>query len=219
MGDGIERAVRRLVDKDEIVDLVHRYSYYVDQKFYDEIAELFTEDCVVDYGPGVGPPVQGRTAFRAMFGAGRGFVVTSHHNANVLVSFEGDDRASVRTSCYALARDVARGDTRASGAPTTTSSCVTPRGGVSQGVSCAWRAPRIGTPSGTRSPRPPRSTSDQQRLRLINGVCVATMSPQLQTRLRPFAPLRRPADWTLGSPPSTARGPAAPSWVSWVQLF
>ena len=101
MGEGIERAVRRLVDKDEIVDLVHRYSYYVDQKFYDEIAELFTEDCIVDYGPGVGPPVQGRTAFRAMFGAGRGFVVTSHHNANVLVSFEGDDRASVRTSCYA----------------------------------------------------------------------------------------------------------------------
>ena len=94
-------AVRRLVDKDEIVDLVHRYSYYVDHNYYDDIASLFTEDCVVDYGPGVGPPIHGRRAFRAMFGTGRGFVVTSHHNANVLISFEGDDRASVRTSLYA----------------------------------------------------------------------------------------------------------------------
>ena len=44
-------ALRRLLDKDEIVDLVHRYSYCVDHRLYDEVAALFTEDCVVDYGP------------------------------------------------------------------------------------------------------------------------------------------------------------------------
>src|SRR5713101_7934470 len=48
--------LRRLVDKDEIVDLVHRYSYCVDLRLYDEVAELFTEDCVVDYGPAFAPP-------------------------------------------------------------------------------------------------------------------------------------------------------------------
>jgi 3-phenylpropionate/cinnamic acid dioxygenase small subunit len=101
MGDDLERAMRRLLDKDEIVDLVHRYSYYVDNKLYDEVASLFTEDCVVDYGPGLGPPTHGRKAFRGLFGIGRGFVNTSHHNANVLISFEGDDRARVRASCYA----------------------------------------------------------------------------------------------------------------------
>ena len=51
MASDEQAALRRLVDKDEIVDLVHRYSYGVDHRLYDEVAELFTEDCVVDYGP------------------------------------------------------------------------------------------------------------------------------------------------------------------------
>jgi hypothetical protein len=106
-----ERSLRRLVDKDEIVDLVHRYSYYVDHRMHDEIAALFTEDCVVDYGPGIAPPLRGRAAVRAMFGGNReptearpGFAATSHQNANVLVTFDGDDRATVHTSLYAWHR-------------------------------------------------------------------------------------------------------------------
>jgi ketosteroid isomerase-like protein len=95
-------AVRRLLDKDEIIDLVHRYSYCVDHNLYDEVAELFTEDCVVDYGPAFAPPVRGRAALRKMFGhPSSRFAATSHHNANVLVIFEDDDRASARTSLYA----------------------------------------------------------------------------------------------------------------------
>ena len=99
MSDG-DAALQRLLDKDEIVDLVHRYSYFVDHKRADEVVAIFTEDCVVDYGPGMRLPV------RAIFGRAPtedspGFVVTSHHNANVLVKFEGDDRAVVRTSVYA----------------------------------------------------------------------------------------------------------------------
>ena len=87
-----EGALRRLVDKDEIVDLVHRYSYGVDHRLYDEVVELFTEDCVVDYGPAFAP-VHGRAALRKMFGSpGVGFAATSHHNANVLVTF--DERRS-----------------------------------------------------------------------------------------------------------------------------
>jgi 3-phenylpropionate/cinnamic acid dioxygenase small subunit len=95
--------LQRLVDKDEIIDLVHRYSYCVDHRLYDEVASLFTEECVVDYGgPGIAQPVRGRRALREMFGhPSAGFAATSHHNANVLVTFEDDDRASVRTSVYA----------------------------------------------------------------------------------------------------------------------
>ena len=104
-GSDTERALRRLLDKDAIVELVHRYSYLVDHERPDELAELFTEDCVVDYGPGIGPPARGRKAFRSMFRSnpeepGR-FVATSHHNANVLVRFEDDDRARVLTTVYA----------------------------------------------------------------------------------------------------------------------
>jgi 3-phenylpropionate/cinnamic acid dioxygenase small subunit len=96
-----QRALRRLLDKDGIVDLVHRYSYCVDHRLYDEVVDLFTEDCTVDYGP-VTPPVHSRAALRQMFGhPGAAFKATSHHNANVLVSFDDDDRATVRASVYA----------------------------------------------------------------------------------------------------------------------
>jgi hypothetical protein len=94
-------ALRQLIDKDQIIDLVHEYSYRVDHRLYDEVVELFTEDCVVDYAPGI-PPVRSRARLREMFGRpGGGFAATSHHNANVLVTFDGADRASVRTAVYA----------------------------------------------------------------------------------------------------------------------
>jgi hypothetical protein len=99
-----ERALQRLLAKDEIVDLVHRYSYYADHRLTAKMLDLFTEDCVIDYGPAIAPPIRGLDAFRAMVGGGGGGVSllgTSHHNANVLIKFETDDRASVRTSMYA----------------------------------------------------------------------------------------------------------------------
>lgn len=101
MDSDAQAAVGRLIDKDQIIDLVHRYSYCVDHRLYDEVIDLFTEDCVVDYGPGIAP-VRSRAGLRRMFGrADGGFAATSHHNANVLVTFEGHDHASVRTSVYA----------------------------------------------------------------------------------------------------------------------
>jgi len=91
-------SIRQLIDKDQIIDLVHEYSYCVDHRLYDDVVALFTEDCVVDYGPGVAP-VRSRAGLRAMFGhPGGAFAATSHHNANVLVTFDGADRAAVRTS-------------------------------------------------------------------------------------------------------------------------
>jgi 3-phenylpropionate/cinnamic acid dioxygenase small subunit len=102
MDSDVEAAIQRLIDKDEIIDLVHRYSYCVDHRLYDEVVGLFTEDCVVDYGPGAGYTVRSRSRLRQMFGHSEsGFAATSHHNANVLVTFEDRNHASVRTSVYA----------------------------------------------------------------------------------------------------------------------
>jgi hypothetical protein len=102
MDGDIEAAVRQLIDKDQIIDLVHRYSYGVDHRRYDEVVALFTEDCVVDFGPGPAALVRSRSRLREMFGhPDAGFAATSHHNANVLVTFEDLDHASVRTSVYA----------------------------------------------------------------------------------------------------------------------
>jgi SnoaL-like domain len=64
MDSDVEAAVRQLIDKDQIIDLVHRYSYCVDHRMYDEVVELFTEDCLVDYGPGAAMLVRSRSALR-----------------------------------------------------------------------------------------------------------------------------------------------------------
>ena len=107
---GVAPALQRLIDKDAIQDLVHRYSYFVDHRMPDEVVALFVDDCRVDYGPAFGPPLIGRGALRGVFGgdgdpgeegAPRGFLALSHHNANVLIDFEGEDRARVATSLYA----------------------------------------------------------------------------------------------------------------------
>jgi SnoaL-like domain len=37
-------AIERLIAKDEIIDLVHRYSCCVDHRLYDEVVELFMEE-------------------------------------------------------------------------------------------------------------------------------------------------------------------------------
>ncbi len=94
-------SIRQLIDKDQIIDLVHRYSYCVDHRLFDEVVALFTEDCVVDYGPGIAP-ARSKADLRRMLGhPGGGYAATSHHNANVLVTFDDIDHASVRTSVYA----------------------------------------------------------------------------------------------------------------------
>jgi ketosteroid isomerase-like protein len=53
-------ALRRLVDRQEIVDLIHAYCRNVDLLDAAGVAALFTEDCVVDDGPGLGKATRGR---------------------------------------------------------------------------------------------------------------------------------------------------------------
>ena len=97
-------AIGRLIAKDEIIDLVHRYSFCVDHRLYDQVVELFTVDCVVDFGPQYGT-VRSRSDLRRIFENPEGrFAATSHHNANVLVTFEDLDHAAVQTSVYAWHR-------------------------------------------------------------------------------------------------------------------
>jgi len=148
MEDDLARSLRQLFDKDEIVDLVHRYSYYVDHRLYDELAELFTEDCVVDYGPGVAPPVRGRAAFRKMFGLpGGGFAATSHHNANVFVTF--DDATAPRSAPLCTPGTGGSMEPRLGcGATTTTRCCGVRRDGGSPRGNFGCSASRAGTLSG-----------------------------------------------------------------------
>ena len=92
-----------LLARAEIEDLVKRYAYYGDAGKSADLADLFVEDGVLESAHGVS--VEGRAAIRGhldgVAAAGRsadaptGFV--RHNVSNVLVAFEGPERAVVNS--------------------------------------------------------------------------------------------------------------------------
>jgi ketosteroid isomerase-like protein len=98
-------ALQQLVDRQAIVDVIHAYCRNVDLVRADEVAALFTEDCTVDYGPGLGEPTHGAAQLAERLGRGLPrFAATSHHVSNIEVSFETPDTARAVTYLYAWHR-------------------------------------------------------------------------------------------------------------------
>lgn len=89
-----------LLAKDAIRDLIYRYTYCADTNRADEYVALFTEDCVFDPGPSNGGPIHGRGQLAALRRRSK-IVISSHHNSNILITFDGPDSARVRTNLYA----------------------------------------------------------------------------------------------------------------------
>jgi ketosteroid isomerase-like protein len=96
------RSLQRLLDKEEIAEVVHAYCSHFDRAEADELLELFTPDATVDYGPDV-QTLNGTDEIRAMVSAGLSgfFAATSHHVSNFVIRFEGPDAA--RSQCYLYA--------------------------------------------------------------------------------------------------------------------
>jgi SnoaL-like domain len=103
----IAEIVRRLDDKDQIRDLIYRYAHYADINDREAFASLFVADCVLDLGPGLGIR-RGQAATRhdpsIQKGLTRGVMAMSHLNPNILITFDGQDRASVITAVYSWHR-------------------------------------------------------------------------------------------------------------------
>ena len=98
-------ALQALVARQAIADVVHAYCRNVDLVRPAEIAALFTEDCTVDYGPGLGPPTHGSAQLQQRLAAGLPrFAATSHHVSNIEVEFDGDDAANTIAYLYAWHR-------------------------------------------------------------------------------------------------------------------
>lgn len=97
--------LQRLLDRQAIADVIHTYCRNVDLIRPAEVAALFTADCTVDYGPGLGVPTQGAAELerRLAIGLPR-FAATSHHVSNIEVDFDGDDAADTVTYLYAWHR-------------------------------------------------------------------------------------------------------------------
>lgn len=62
-----------------IGDLLARFCEHVDEYDIDAMGEVFTEDCVTDYGPGRGGRVEGRAATMARIASGQAAFRRTHH--------------------------------------------------------------------------------------------------------------------------------------------
>jgi SnoaL-like domain len=100
-----DRILQMLWDKDQIRDLIARFSLYADLNEPEKLVGLLTEDGVIDIGPGrrrVGRDAMLRGGQETLSGAHTSdpegvFEASSHHNANVLIEFTGPDSADVKT--------------------------------------------------------------------------------------------------------------------------
>jgi hypothetical protein len=63
----MDHKLQQLIDREEIRDLVNRFSAYEDRRMWDEAAECFTEDGVFDETAVGGPRAVGREQIRAFF--------------------------------------------------------------------------------------------------------------------------------------------------------
>jgi ketosteroid isomerase-like protein len=107
MPDTETAALRELVDRQQIADLVHAYCFHFDNNEPEAVAALFTDDAEVDYGPEF-PRIHGAAAVAASIAVGleHTFAVTSHHVSNLVVTFDGADAADATTYLYAWHRYV-----------------------------------------------------------------------------------------------------------------
>lgn len=98
-------ALRELVDRQQIADLVHAYCFHFDNNEPEAVAALFTEDATIDYGPEA-TPIVGRDAIAPTIAIGltKIFAATSHHVSNIQITFDGPNAAASATYLYAWHR-------------------------------------------------------------------------------------------------------------------
>jgi ketosteroid isomerase-like protein len=97
--------IQLLVERQAIVDVIYAYCRNVDLVNAAEVAACFTDDCTVDYGPGMGTVTRGKDNVRDRLGDGlHRFAATSHHVSNIEVVFDSDDSARTITYLYAWHR-------------------------------------------------------------------------------------------------------------------
>lgn len=105
------RTLQRLLDKEDIRDVIHAYCSHFDRGEPEAVVALFTEDALIDYGPGVAP-MTGRAQLLPMVSKGMRdlFAATSHHVSNISIQFDSADQA--RSNCYLYAWHRYRGTER-----------------------------------------------------------------------------------------------------------
>ena len=89
-GSPSEDRLRDLEDKQAIAEVLHAYCAYLDRMDLDELAALFTADCIVDYGPEARLQSHGAGGLHHDLARMWRWARTSHHLSNVIVTLDGD---------------------------------------------------------------------------------------------------------------------------------
>jgi 3-phenylpropionate/cinnamic acid dioxygenase small subunit len=97
-----DSTLEQLVSRAAITELLHSYARHVDDRDFDQVGRLFTEDCLAEYGLREGDTLHSaqevvswiRTQLHAV-------AATSHHISNVEIDFIDRDHAT--TTCYVYA--------------------------------------------------------------------------------------------------------------------
>ncbi len=87
--------------RQQITDLIYDYCRLLDAMDLISLAELFTDECVVDYGPGPGFQSAGAAQLRQDLARMWRWTRTSHHSSNVQITFTSSETA--RATSYVLA--------------------------------------------------------------------------------------------------------------------
>lgn len=96
-----EQPDRRLADRQAIADVLVEYCCALDVMDLPALAALFTDDCVVEYGPGEFLQCHGSAALAKSLERMWRWSRTSHHLSNVLIRFDGSDAAFSRSYVHA----------------------------------------------------------------------------------------------------------------------
>jgi len=96
-----ERSLREFVDRQEINDLLVDYCCALDRMDLPRLSALFTDDCVVDYGPNDFLQSRGSEALEKSLERMWRWSRTSHHLSNVQIDFCDENEALCRSYVYA----------------------------------------------------------------------------------------------------------------------
>ena len=86
--------VTTLLDEREITDLLTEYCRALDSMDLEAISKVFSDDCVVEFGPDQRLNSHGPQGVAKSLERMWRWVRTSHHLSNISIRFDGEDRAS-----------------------------------------------------------------------------------------------------------------------------
>jgi ketosteroid isomerase-like protein len=97
-----DEGLRGLLDKQAITEVLYAYCDHLDRMDLDALAALFTDDCMVEYGPEPRLQSHGAAGLRRDLARMWRWARTSHHLSNVMVTLDDDGEHAGATS-YVLA--------------------------------------------------------------------------------------------------------------------